>query len=210
MVVTPSNSLSLIPSLTPQLSAQYNTAANSQPFSKQLDTALEAARSSVTAQSPATTGVTPSAALASTSPQILSVTILPWGPSIAYAPAAAPAASVTPLPPATTNVAAAGSARAAIAPAVDTKPPAVPLPASQQAINALSDILTSYGINPATLGLSYSEQVVAGPTGTYTNKMITAKFPSGKSQDYSADLTLKNPLVAAVEIMGMLGRRIVA
>jgi hypothetical protein len=70
--------------------------------------------------------------------------------------------------------------------------------------------ISSYGLDPASLGLSYSEQVVAGPAGAYTNKMITANFPSGKSQEYSADLTLKNPTVAAVEILGMLGRRIVA
>ena len=87
---------------------------------------------------------------------------------------------------------------------------AAALPASQQAINALSERLSGYGINPATLGLSYSEQVVAGPAGAYTNKTITAKFPSGISQDFSADLTLINPQVAAVEIMAMLGRKIVA
>jgi hypothetical protein len=87
---------------------------------------------------------------------------------------------------------------------------ALSLPPSQQAINALSAILTSYGVDPSSLGLTYSEQGVDGPTGSWTNKMITANFPSGKSQDYSAELTLRNPTVAAVEIMEMLGRKVMA
>jgi hypothetical protein len=197
MVVTSSTSIPAVQSPALSVPDRNKTSNSAQPFSNQLGTAISENSSGGPAEA---SGSPP----ASSSPAILSVTILPWGRSIAYASQAAASTSlpsaqpVVPAPTATT------------VPATSISPPAAPLPPSQQAINALSDILSGYGINPASLGLSYSEKLVAGPAGTYTNRMITANFPSGKSQDYSAELTLKNPTVAAVEIMGMLGRRIVA
>ncbi len=215
MVITPSNPISGFQSPALPVRAQIDTAASGQPFTNQFAAAIAAPVAAPPAQPPVASTTVPVSPPASSSPAILSVTILPWGRSIAYASTAAaaaslppaateasPAAAVTTAPSAQTPTSTAANAAAA------SPPPA--LPASQQAINALSEILSGYGINPAALGLSYSEQFVAGPTGAYTNRMITAKFPSGKSQDYSADLTLKNPTVAAVEIMAMLGRRIVA
>ena len=194
MVVSPTTSISNFLSPIPPVPDRNKTVNSAQPFSKQFDTAI------ATPPAVASSGSAP----ASTSPEILSVTILPWGRSIAYASTAAASTAL----PAATPVAA--TPVVPIATVAATTPAAAPLPASQQAINALSEILSGYGINPAALGLSYSEQVVAGPTGAYTNRMITANFPSGKSQDYSADLILKNPKDGAVEIMAMLGRRIVA
>ena len=216
MVVPPATSISIFQSLTPPVPAKNNTADSSQPFDRQFATAITTATQTAASSS----------APAQSFPELKTVTILPWGQSIAYSSSASatkPAeasTSVLPIAPfvppsigTTATVPASTPASTPVAastPPVTTKPVPAALPASQQAINALSAILSGYGIDPASLGLSYSEQLVAGPTGTYSNNMISAKFPSGKSQDYNAELTLKNPTVAAVEIMAMLGRRIVA
>ena len=207
MIVTPSSSISTFQAPTP-LAAAQNTAGNSaQPFAKQFTTAVSS-QSSVPPLG--ASGPAP----ASASPAILSVTILPWGPSIAYASPAAQSTSLLPatpvIPPVTASTAATSVQTPTATLAVATPAAAAPLPASQQAINAVSEILSGYGVNPASLGLSYSEQVVAGPGGAYTNNSITAHLPSGKSQDFSAELTFKNPKVTAVEILAMLGRKIMA
>jgi len=82
------------------------------------------------------------------------------------------------------------------------------LPPSQQAMNALSAALNKYGIDSSGLGLSYSEQQVMGPTGSYTNKLITANLPNGKTQQFSADLVLLNANVTAAEISSLMGKPI--
>ena len=204
MVVSPTTSISNFLSPIPPVPDRNITVDGAQPFSKQFDTAI------ATPPAVASSGSAP----ASTSPEILSVTILPWGQSIAYASPSAQSTSLLPampvIPPVTASTAATSVQTPTATLAVATPAAAAPLPASQQAINALSEILSGYGVNPASLGLSYSEQVVAGPGGAYTNNSITAHLPSGKSQDFSAELTFKNPKVTAVEILAMLGRKIMA
>ena len=199
MVVTTSNSISMLAMLQPYVPAQSSSTEFGQPFAHQLAAAIAPDSPAAAAPQfllPAMPSSFQSAALA---PAISSVTILPFGPSIATPPV---------IPQSTKAAAITTIQTAAVAAPAATA--GGPLPPSQLAINALSTILKGYGIDPASLGLTYSEQAVAGPTGAYSNNMITATFPSGKSQDFSAALTLKNPFVAAVEIMGMLGRKVMA
>ena len=196
MVVTPANSISMLAMLQPSFPAQSNSTQNGQPFAHQFATAIAPDTPGAVAPQFQLPTMPSSFQVMTSAPIVSVVTVLPFGQSIA----------TSPVIPQSTKTAANTTQTSTVA----TATAAVPLPPSQQAINALSSILSGYGINPASLGLTYSEKEVSGPTGTYSNNMITANFPSGKSQEYSAALTLKNPFVAAVEIMGMLGRRIVA
>jgi hypothetical protein len=68
------------------------------------------------------------------------------------------------------------------------------------AMTVLEAAMRRHGMNPGVYNLSYSEQVVAYPGGSYVNKLITADFGNGKSEQYMADLVLRNPDVAAVEM----------
>lgn len=199
MVVSPSNSSSMLAMLQPAVPAQSNSTDSGKLFALQFATAVTP--DAPVAAAPQFQIPTMPSSLQSplSASPLSSVTILPFGQSIATSPVIPQPTKAAVI---TTNQTSAVATPAATA--------AAPLPPSQQAINALSAILSGYGIDPAALGLTYSEKAVAGPTGAYSNNMITAKFPSGKSQEYSAALTLQNPFVAAVEIMGMLGRKILA
>ncbi len=235
MLVTPSNSISLFPYQPPPSAAGPAYDVRGQPFAMQFAAAIAPDTVATSASSPQQPQLQPGPTDLPSQPAIQSVTNLPWGQSIAYIIQATPAPSVqvattsllpttpvippaiaatpvsTPAPTAPASQPAPAATSTSTKPLASTTAPAASqLPPSQQAINALSAILTSYGVDPASLGLRYSEQPVAGPTGSWSNNMITANFPNGKSQEYNMELTLRNPTVAAVEIMGMLGRRVVA
>jgi len=193
MVLQPVNSISYFTSPV----APAEVSGSSQAFISQLDTAMAA---------PAKNTVAAPAA-----PVIQSVTVLPWGQSIAYTMPPTTSAPATPAitapaisTPAATSAAAQATPRTATA-NVETAPV---LPPSQQAMNALSAALNKYGIDSSGLGLSYSEQQVMGPTGSYTNKLITANLPNGKTQQFSADLVLLNANVTAAEISSLMGKPI--
>jgi len=85
-----------------------------------------------------------------------------------------------------------------------------PAPAAHPSVAALEAALLEYGVDARQLGLTYSEETVGYPGGSYTNKLITASFGPGKTENFGADLTLRNPKVAAAEILGLLGRRVMA
>ena len=82
-----------------------------------------------------------------------------------------------------------------------------PLPAkSQDAISLLSANLRQRGFDPASFGFTYSEQPVSYPGGSYTNHLITAHI-NGQTENYDANLVMKNPEVAAVEMLRLMGHR---
>jgi len=78
--------------------------------------------------------------------------------------------------------------------------------APQQAVAALEAAMRKRGLAPEAMRLTYSEQSVSYPGGAYMNRLITADFGGGRTEQYMADLVLRNPDVAAVEMARMLGR----
>lgn len=59
-------------------------------------------------------------------------------------------------------------------------------------------------MNPSLLNVSYSEETVGYPGGSYVNKQI--KVQSGdKTENFCADLTAKNPYVTAYEMQRYFG-----
>jgi len=68
----------------------------------------------------------------------------------------------------------------------------------------LFDTLTALGMSTAGLNISYSEEAVGYPGGSYMNRQIRVTS-GGKTEQFSADLTERNPLVTAYEMQRYFG-----
>lgn len=77
-------------------------------------------------------------------------------------------------------------------------------PAAGLGVQKLLDTLKALGMNVAGLDIRYSEDVVGYPGGSYVNRMIDVTI-GGKTERLSADLTDRNPLIAAYDIHRYLG-----
>lgn len=76
---------------------------------------------------------------------------------------------------------------------------AVKLEASGAGMQKLLDTMNTLGLATSGLNISYSEEVIGYPGGSYTNKFIQVSS-GGKTEKFSGDLTEKNPFVTAYEI----------
>ena len=76
---------------------------------------------------------------------------------------------------------------------------------SFDAIALVSANLRKRGFDPASFGFTYSEEPVSYPGGSYLNRQITARV-NGHTEQYDAGLVMKNPEVAAVEILRLMGQ----
>jgi hypothetical protein len=111
------------------------------------------------------------------------------------ASSAPPPASTTPPTPTPTT------------PPATTTPPA-PAPQTttdrHPAMAALRNALTAMGMPFAGIDMEYSEQVVGYPGGSYVNRLITVRGADGRTESFDADLTLKNPRIAAVDMANFM------
>ena len=76
---------------------------------------------------------------------------------------------------------------------------------SFDAIALVSANLRKRGFDPANFGFTYSEEPVSYPGGSYLNRQISAQV-NGHTEHYDAGLVMKNPEVAAVEILRLMGQ----
>lgn len=105
-------------------------------------------------------------------------------------PPTAPPASTTP-PAATT------------APAVTPPTPEVSTE-RHPAMAALRSALTAMGMPFAGIDMEYSEQTVGYPGGSYVNRLITVRGADGRTENFDAEMTLKNPQIAAVDMANFM------
>ncbi|MBI2688697.1 MAG: hypothetical protein HYX27_20540 [Acidobacteria bacterium] len=68
----------------------------------------------------------------------------------------------------------------------------------------LLDTMSALGMSTSGMSISYSEEVVGYPGGSYTNKLINVTS-GGKTEHFSAELTSKNPFVTAYEMQRYFG-----
>ena len=68
----------------------------------------------------------------------------------------------------------------------------------------LLDTLAALGMSTAGLNISYSEAAVGYPGGSYMNRQISVTS-GGKTEQFSAELTERNPLVTAYEMQRYFG-----
>ena len=76
---------------------------------------------------------------------------------------------------------------------------------SVDAISLLSAKLRERGFDPANYGMRYSEEAVYYPGGSYTNRQITANV-NGRTESFDAGLVMRNPEVAAIEMLRATGQ----
>lgn len=104
-------------------------------------------------------------------------------------PTAPPAATTAPAgPPAPTTTAPTPEARAEAHPAMA----------------ALRSALTAMGLPFAGIDMEYSEQTVGYPGGSYVNRLITVRGADGRTENFDAAMTLKNPQIAAVDMANFM------
>ena len=71
-------------------------------------------------------------------------------------------------------------------------------------VHKLLDALAALGMSTAGLNISYSEEAVGYPGGSYMNRQINVTS-GGKTEQFSAELTERNPLITAHEMQRYLG-----
>ncbi len=76
---------------------------------------------------------------------------------------------------------------------------------SIDAIALVSANLRKRGFDPANFSFTYSDEPVSFPGGSYANRQITARV-NGHTEQYDAGLVMKNPEIAAVEILRLIGQ----
>jgi len=75
--------------------------------------------------------------------------------------------------------------------------PAVPPELALQSKAALADAMVQAQLDPSKAKVSYWEELVWYPGGTYMNKCLTVETPSGERIDFDAAATLKSPEITA-------------
>ena len=93
-------------------------------------------------------------------------------------------------------------------PAVPNQQPPAALDTRHPAVIALQDALSAAGVPTNGLDFQYVDDTVGYPGGSYQNRLITVTFPGGVKENYGADLVMRNPHVAAVEIHNLLTRHV--
>ncbi len=125
-------------------------------------------------------------------------------------------ALITPFPvpsmPPTAAPASTTAPASTAAPAVTTTPAATRTPVTtpevstdrHPAMAALRGALTSMGMPFAGIDMEYSEQTVGYPGGSYVNRLITVRGADGRTENFDAEMTLKNPQIAAVDMANFM------
>lgn len=82
--------------------------------------------------------------------------------------------------------------------------PANPPSLAGESKDALSGALQLAGIDPATVKVSYWEELVWFPGGNWINRSITVQTPNGQKMDFDAAATLRSPYVTANSVQQMM------
>ncbi|MBE7543146.1 MAG: hypothetical protein M9913_21585 [Bryobacteraceae bacterium] len=75
-----------------------------------------------------------------------------------------------------------------------------------KALSAVRNALAAAGIGPGQVELSYREELVWYPGGSWINHYVTATASDGRTMDFSAKLAERSPQVTATEIDSYLLR----
>jgi len=87
---------------------------------------------------------------------------------------------------------------------VAATPPPVQTADNPAGLRRLTETLNALGMSTSGLQVHYEEQPVYYPGGSYTNRDIVVSNGT-KTERFSHDLTLRNPLITAAEIQRYFG-----
>jgi hypothetical protein len=76
--------------------------------------------------------------------------------------------------------------------------------ASGTGMQRLLDTMSALGMSTSGLNISYGEEAVGYPGGSYMNRQITVTA-GGLTERFSAELTDRNPMVTAYELQRYFG-----
>ncbi len=109
-------------------------------------------------------------------------------------------------PPAFATRPAIPPAAPAPSPAPTTAAPPAPQVTTERhpAMAALRSAMTALGMPFAGIDMEYSEQTVGYPGGSYVNRLITVRGADGRTENFDAEMTLKNPQIAAVDMANFM------
>lgn len=98
------------------------------------------------------------------------------------------------------------SSRTAAEPAAAPAAPASPSvgPSGPPGLKKLTETLASLGIGTAGVDLQYHEELVSHPGGSYLNRTISVTG-NGITENFSADLVERSPVLAAFEMQKYFG-----
>lgn len=65
--------------------------------------------------------------------------------------------------------------------------------------------LRKLGVDPSTVQMSLWDEVTSNIGGHYTNHYLRVHFPNGHQEDYGIELTLRNPVITAHDIVRIKG-----
>lgn len=116
-------------------------------------------------------------------------------------PGRAGSQNIAATPATVTNPSPAATVTTATAPAVSTT--SAP-EASGTGMQRLLDTMSALGMSTSGLSISYSEEAVGYPGGSYMNRQIKVTA-GGKTEQFSAELTDRNPMVTAYELQRYFG-----
>jgi len=90
----------------------------------------------------------------------------------------------------------------------------IPLPSStlsyrdyEDPVPAVREELRKLGVDSTAIRFERYDDEINNPGGRYTNRLLRVEV-NGKSEDFSVELTLRNPRITAVEIGRLLGVRL--
>jgi hypothetical protein len=81
---------------------------------------------------------------------------------------------------------------------------AIDTPSARNGMQRLMDTMSALGMSTSGLNISYSEEAVGYPGGSYMNRLINVTS-GGKTEHFSAELTARNPMVTAYELQRYFG-----
>lgn len=116
---------------------------------------------------------------------------------VSYAPTAVVQSAASELKEAQPEISTSTATSAAAAQTTDATTSTA---AEPNVLTALKAALTSAGHDPDKFNLTYQEQEVWFPNGSYMDRTITATFADGYQETYGADLTAASPNAAVLSI----------
>jgi hypothetical protein len=76
-----------------------------------------------------------------------------------------------------------------------------------QAVTAFQSACTGWGMDTSDCEFQFNDEIVLSPAGGYRNPNIQVTLPDGRVLKFAADLTLRNPRLAAYELRAMMKER---
>lgn len=98
----------------------------------------------------------------------------------------------------------ASTANVAQAAEVESDPDAYANSLEGRSIEAVRQAMVNEGLDPDSVKMTYSTDLVWGPDGSWVNELLTIETDNGRKVDFSAKLSVDSPQVTVCDVRHML------